>query len=260
MLAIMIDNKYLQRIFWFLLITVSWELISRSGWFSPLIFPSVGIIVQAFYAAMLSGELLRQAIFSLALIFRGLLISLLIALILALLSISSKKVASLVETLIAVAHPLPGTALMPLVLIWFGAGSSSIIFIIVHSVLWPMLLNLITGFKSIPTIYRLIGENYRLSSFKIMWYIMIPASLPYFLAGLKIGWARAWRALISAEMLFGAAGGIGGLGWFIFKKRVFFDLPGVFAGIIVIIIIGVLVEDLFFDRIEEITVKKWGMQ
>lgn len=253
-------NKYLPRLFWILIITVIWEIITHSGLFSHLIFPPVEEVIKSLYSSLLSGELLRQTGYSLSLIIWGLIISLIIAMILSLLSFLSSTFAGFIESLIAIAHPLPGIALMPLILIWFGVGSKAIIFIIVHSILWPMVTNLLTGFRAIPELYKLVGKNYRLNSLKFMWYIMLPASFPYFLAGLKIGWARAWRALISAEMLFGAAGGIGGLGWFIFKKRVFFDLPGVFAGLIIIILIGVLVEDLLFSRIEEITVKRWGMQ
>jgi len=256
----MMDNKYLQKMIWFFLLAAAWELIALSGWFSPLIFPSVETILKTLYSSIISGELLQQVIFSLSLILQGLIISLLLAFIMSLLSLTSNTIAGLIDTLVAMAHPLPGIALMPLVLIWFGAGRSAIIIIIVHSVIWPLVLNLITGFRSIPQIYRLVGKNYGLNTVEIMWNIMAPASLPYFLAGFKIGWARAWRALISAEMLFGAAGSFGGLGWYIFKKRVFFDIPGVFAGIVVIIIIGVLVEDLIFDKIEKMTVKKWGMQ
>jgi len=239
---------------------IIWEIFASTGWFSPLIFPSLQTILISLYQSLISGELLKQTITSLLLIFQGLTISLIAALILTLLSLMSRPFASFLETIIAIAHPLPGIALMPLVLIWLGAGTEAIIFIIVHSVLWPLVLNLLAGFKSIPKIYTLVGNNYGLTSLQILWSIKIPASFPYFIAGIKIGWARAWRALISAEMLFGAAGSGGGLGWYIFKKRVFFDLPGVFAGIIVIIIIGLLVEDLLFTRLEEVTVKKWGMQ
>jgi len=60
-------------------------------------------------------------------------------------------------------------------------------------------------------------------------------------------------------MIFGATGGKGGIGWYIFNKRVFMDTPGLFAGLIVIIIIGILVEDLAFGKLEETTIKKWGI-
>src|SRR5690554_121203 len=250
----------LQRLIGFLLLALLWQLIFWSGRFSPLVFPSLTSIGKALLEAVINGELIQQLLLSLSIIAQALFISLLLAFFLSLLANIFESTAGLIDTLIALAHPLPGIALMPLVLIWLGAGRQAILVIIIHSVLWPLLLNLRSGFSSIPEIYNLVGKNYGLSKLQIMLQIMAPASLPYFLSGLKIGWARAWRALISAEMLFGAINSIGGLGWFIFEKRVFFDLPGVFAGIIVIIIIGITVENLIFNRIEKRTVKKWGME
>ncbi|MFW6282234.1 MAG: ABC transporter permease [bacterium] len=256
----MMKNKILERIFWTIILLIIWQIVYWSGKFSPLVFPSLRDIFKAMFNSIVNGNLLDHLLFSLLLILQGILISILLALFLAITGHFSRLAASLIDTIIAAFHPLPGIALMPLVLIWFGSGRQAILFIIIHSVLWPIVLNLKTGLNSVSDIYIMIGKNYGLSKVQILIQIMTPASLPYFLAGLKIAWARSWRALISAEMLFGAINSIGGLGWFIFQKRVFFDLPGVFAGIIVIIIIGILVEDLVFNIIERATVDKWGMK
>jgi len=252
-------NKYLVRMFWIFLFLVLWQVIALSGKFSPLIFPPLQDILIAFYKALVSGELIKETLYSFNLVLKGLFFGILIALILSALSIMFPIFESLVDTLLAIAHPLPGIALLPLIILFIGTGENSIIFIIIHSVLWPMLLNLITGFKGVPKIYGQIGLNYELTPLQNISKIMLPASFPYFLSGLKIGWARAWRALISAEMLFGAAGGEGGLGWFIFKKRVFMDTNGIFAGLIMIIVMGILVEDIIFANLEKTTVKKWGV-
>jgi NitT/TauT family transport system permease protein len=253
-------NKIWQRVFWIVLFVLIWQLTAYSGYFSELIFPSVDDILKSLYNSLINGELIKQLAFSLSLIAEGLFISILFALIMALISKFSKTAAGLIDTLTALAHPLPGIALMPLILIWFGAGRNAVLIVIIHSVIWPLVLNLKTGFDSIPETYILIAENYRLNKFEFLYKILIPASLPYFIAGLKIAWARSWRALISAEMLFGAINSLGGIGWFIFQKRVFFDLPGVFAGIIVIIFIGVVVEDFIFAKLEKATIEKWGMK
>lgn len=252
-------NKYRQRLLWLTILASIWQLIASAGLFSEMIFPGLEQIFWALIKSFSNGNLLKQIIFSFSIILQGLFFSTTAALFLALISYFSTTASGLIETLTALAHPLPGIALMPLILIWFGSGKNAILIVIIHSVLWPLLLNLITGFNSIPEIYTLIAKNYRLNKIDFMLKILIPASLPYFISGLKISWARSWRALISAEMLFGAINSLGGLGWYIFQKRVFFDLPGVFAGIIVIIIIGVLVEDFVFKKIEALTVKKWGM-
>lgn len=255
----LLRNKYINRIFWMIILAMIWECVALSGRINPLIFPSVGSILEALIQSIENGEIIGEILFSLNLILKSLILGIGIAIILSLLSIKSEIVEGLVETVMAIAHPLPGIALLPLIILWLGTGISSIIFIIVHSVVWPIVLNLLTGFKSIPKIYEQLGENYELGTFEIIVHILIPASFPYFLAGIKIGWARAWRALMSAEMVFGAAGGIGGVGWFIFKKRVFMDTAGMYSGLLIIVLIGILVEDILFSKWEKITIKKWGM-
>ncbi|WP_291632637.1 ABC transporter permease [Clostridium sp.] len=254
-----LNSKIFYKLFWSIILIIIWQIIYETGKFSPLIFPSVFAIVNSLCKSIASGEIISGTIYSLELILKGLSLGLISAVILSSLAILFKPFSGLVDTLVSIAHPLPGIALLPLIILWFGAGEISIIFIIVHSVVWPLALNLLTGFKSIPKIYKQVGNNYGLNSFEIIRHIMLPASLPYFLTGMRISWARAWRALISAEMIFGAAGGKGGLGWFIFKNRVFMDTTGIFAGLIVIVLIGMIVEDMIFDKVEKVTIKKWGM-
>lgn len=252
-------SKYKQRFFWGMILSLIWQLTAVSGIFSEMIFPGLDQILIALFESLKDGTLIKQIGFSLSVIAQGLFLATITALILSLTAYFSSYAAGLIDTLTALAHPLPGIALMPLILISFGSGKTAILIVIIHSVLWPLVLNLSTGFNSIPDIYTLIAKNYRLNKLEFMYKILIPASLPYFISGLKIAWARSWRALISAEMLFGAINSLGGLGWYIFQKRVFFDLPGVFAGIIVIILIGIAVEDFIFEKLEAKTVKKWGM-
>lgn len=247
------------RLFWICVILVIWEIMAQSGIFPKAIFPSLEVIFRSLGASVVSGEIVLQTVFSMALILEGLLIGLLAAVLISSLAVGNKVFYGLVDTLTAIAHPLPGIALLPLIIIWFGTGTLSILVIIVHSVVWPMILNMMTGFRAISPIYKEVGLNLELNHFRIIKDIMIPASLPYVLSGIRIGWARAWRALISAEMIFGAVGLKGGLGWYIFKQRVFMDTPGIFAGLFVIVLIGIIVEDCIFAAFEERTVKKWGM-
>ena len=87
--------------------------------------------------------------------------------------------------------------------------------------------------------------------------ILLPAAFSQALAGLRVGWARAWRALIGAEMVFGAIGATGGLGWFIFKQRAMMNTPALFAGIVLVAGLGMAVEGLVFDRLERATLRKW---
>lgn len=249
----------IRKIIWIILLLAAWQGIALSGRFSPLIFPSLGMIAQSLVNSLVNGELVRETVYSIIIILEGLIIGVIISAVMSIASITSKWLRDFIETLTALAHPLPGIALLPIIILWLGTGRSSIIFIIVHSVVWPLLLNITAGFKAAPRIYGETARNFGVSGVALFKDVYIPASLPFVISGLKIAWARAWRALISAEMIFGAVGGKGGLGWYIFKKRVFMDTAGMFSGLFIIILIGIVVEEIVFEQLEAATIRKWGM-
>lgn len=252
-------NNLIIKLLWILLLCGLWQIIYQLAIFPEILFPSPRLVLSKLIYGLMYDSMLKEILYSLWIIGIGLFIGIILATILSILSLISKAFESFIETCISIAHPLPGIALLPLIIIWFGTNEKAIIFIIVHSVLWPLILNIISGFHTVPEIYKQIGNNIGLSKYGIALHIYLPASLPYFIAGLRISWARSWRALVSAEMIFGAAGGIGGIGWLIFKNRVFMDTAGLFASILVIIIIGIIIENVVFTLIEKLTVKKWGM-
>jgi len=154
----------------------------------------------------------------------------------------------------------PERALLPLALLWFGLGVPSLVFVIVHSVLWAVALNTHTGFRSVSETLRMAGMNYGLGGVRYVMKILIPAAFPSILAGLKIGWAFAWRTLIAAELVFGVSARSGGLGWYIFENRNLLETANVFAGLLTVIVIGLFVEGVIFRAIEARTVRRWGMQ
>jgi NitT/TauT family transport system permease protein len=117
-----------------------------------------------------------------------------------------------------------------------------------------------TGFLAVSETQRMVGQNYGLRGVSYVMQILIPAAFPSILAGLKIGWAFAWRTLIAAELVFGVSSRSGGLGWFIYENRNQLETAYVFAGLSTVIIIGLLVESVVFRTVETHTVRKWGMQ
>ena len=157
-------------------------------------------------------------------------------------------------------NPLPSIAMLPLALIWFGIGENAIIFVLIHAVLWAVALNAHAGCRTVSPTLRMVGLNYGLSPFGYIRRILLPGAFPSILTGLKVGWAFAWRTLIAAELVFGTTGGSGGLGWFIYNHRNQLNTANVFAGLLTVILFGLLVENLIFKSIENRTVRRWGMQ
>ena len=146
------------------------------------------------------------------------------------LAVSTRVGTDFLSTLTAMFNPLPAIALLPLALLWFGLGAMSMVFVIVHSVLWAVALNTHSGFLSVSPTLRMAGQNCGLSGLSYVTRLLVPAAFPSILTGLKIGWAFAWRTLIAAELVFGASSRSGGLGWFIFENRNQLETASVFAG------------------------------
>jgi ABC-type nitrate/sulfonate/bicarbonate transport system permease component len=128
-----------------------------------------------------------------------------IAALLTALAVSSRIGTDLLETLTSMFNPLPAIALLPLALLWFGLGNPSLIFVMVHSVLWAVALNTHSGFTAVSNTLRMVGQNCGLTGLRYVIRILIPAAFPSILTGLKIGWAFAWRTLIAAELVFGVS-------------------------------------------------------
>jgi NitT/TauT family transport system permease protein len=241
------------------LIALVWELAAR--WqANDLLLPTFVATAQALGDGLASGELLLKSRTSLLTLLEGYALGVLSAFALTALAVSSQLGRDLLATLTAMFNPLPAIALLPLALLWFGLGQGSLLFVLVHSVLWPLALSTFAGFQGVPETLRMAGRNYGLTGLRYVVQILVPAALPAIVSGLKVSWAFAWRTLIAAELVFGASSGQGGLGWYIFQNRNELYTDRVFAGLALVILIGLAVEGIGFQTLERLTVRKWGQQ
>jgi NitT/TauT family transport system permease protein len=240
-------------------IAVVWEVYAREL-DNPLLFPSFSATVEAFFQGLFGGDLFTKAMTSMKVLLMGYAAGIACAAVLTDVASTSRIGNDLLELLTSMFIPLPAIALLPLALIWFGLGAGSIVFVIIHSVLWAVALNTHSGFLAVSNTLRMVGRNYGLRGLPYVARILIPAAFPSILTGLKIGWAFAWRTLIAAELVFGVSSGSGGLGWFIYENKNQLEIPNVFAGLFTVIVIGLIVENVVFRVIEARTVRKWGLQ
>ena len=252
-------NVVARKLLILLLLALLWEGYAR--WVNnPLVLPTFWATLESFAGKILSGELLVKAGVSMQVLLKGYAIGLVLALVLSVLAMTTRLGQDLLEVLTAMLNPLPAIALLPLALVWFGLGNPSIVFVLVHSVMWPVALNTHAGFQAVSNTLRMVGRNVGLTGPAYVLRILVPAAFPSILSGLKVGWAFAWRTLIAAELVFGTTSGSGGLGWFIYENKNVLDIPAVFAGLFTVIVIGLVVEGLIFRTLERATVRKWGMQ
>lgn len=239
---------------------ILWELYTRLSGVEPLLFPTFSESAVILWETLLSGEMLEKVWISLYVLLLGYAAGLALAALFLVLAVSTRIGSDFLSTMTAMFQPLPAISLLPLAMLWFGLGIPSLVFVTVHSVLWAVSLSTHTGFMSVSETLRMVGRNYGLAGIPYIFKILVPAAFGSILTGLKIGWAFAWRTLIGAELVFGAAAGDGGLGWMIYVKGDNLDTPYVFAALFMVIIIGLVVENLIFRNIEINTIQKWGLQ
>jgi NitT/TauT family transport system permease protein len=249
---------WLRKALILVVLAAAWEIYARSV-HNPLLFPTFSDTVAAFWNGMVEGPLLMRALTSIRILMFGYAAGLVLAVVFVTFAISTRIGTDLISTLTAMFNPLPAIALLPLALLWFGLSTFSIVFVIIHSVLWAVSLNMHTGFLSVSPTLRMAGQNCGLRGVAYVVKLLIPAAFPSILAGLKIGWAFAWRTQVGAELVFGMTTNSGGLGWFIFENRNLLETASVFAGLMTVIIVGLVVEGVIFRTIEQKTVRRWGM-
>jgi NitT/TauT family transport system permease protein len=223
-----------------------------------MLFPSLVSIGRAFTNDILNGSLVGAVTYSFYVIFKGLLWSFFLGGILVLVLRSHEFFNEVVGMIIAIAHPLPGIAILPLVILWFGIGEKAVLFVVVHSMLWPMVITLKAGVLNIYQRYARIGQAFNLSCYKTVVHLYGMGLIPSLITGAKIGWSRGWRAFISAEMVFGVVGNHSGLGWYLFEQRVYMNAPKLFAGLMMIVICGLVVEKIIFTRAEHYVLERWS--
>ncbi|PSL00629.1 NitT/TauT family transport system permease protein [Murinocardiopsis flavida] len=242
-----------------LLILGVWQgYVSLSG-VSPLLVSGPADVAAAIYAGIADGRLLAATAITLQVLLSGMVIGMALAAVLTTLASWSRLGDDLLVLLTSMLNPLPAIAILPLAILWFGLSTTALVFVITNAVVWPIAINVSTGFRTVNPTIMAVGRNIGLRGWRIVRDVLIPAALPQIIAGLKTGWAFGWRTIIAAELVFGAAGGQGGLGFFINDARYFLRTPEVFAGLVTIALIGIAL-DLVFTWIERRTVIRWGMK
>ncbi len=236
-----------------------WEVAVRVSGVSPILIPSVEGVFGSFFRGIADLSLIYSTWATVQNLLIAMLVGLAIAVALNIGAFLSSWGREALQTVAAALNPLPAIALLPVAFLWFGASTTSLLFVLVNSVVWAMALNIFTGFSTVPRTIRFVGRNMGLRGLALFRHVYVPAALPYIYTGIKISWAFGWRTVIAAELVFGAtASAGGGLGWRIFIDRYNLDTEGTFAGLLTIILIGLAVDSLF-RLVERRTIQKWGM-
>ena len=233
----------------------SWTLLAELKIWPPYLFPTPWGVGEALYAGFQDHSFLIAIAVSMRRVLIGYAISVVLGMILGLGLGTSRFLEETMGGLLVSLQSLPSICWWPLALLWFGLSQNAILFVVVMGSLLSVTLAMEDGRKQMPKIYGMAGRNLGASGFQLFWYVLLPASLPFIVSGLKQGWAFAWRSLITAEMLYLSLG----LGQVLMMGRDLNDMSAVIAVMILIIAIGYVVDGLVFKSMESRLQRRWGL-
>ncbi|MBW7458071.1 ABC transporter permease [Paenibacillus sepulcri] len=233
----------------FLLIVVLlmvWEAASATKMVDPVSLPRISLIVKSWGESLFGGELLKQLLPSLGRIFAGFGIAVVIAIPLGLLMGTNRFIYRLLEPITEFVRPIPSSAYIPIAILFLGIGNEMKIFVIFLACIFPVLLNTYGGVRGVDPVLIDTGRTFGISRLRTLWQIVLPASLPSILTGMRISIGIALIVSVVAEMISGNSG----IGYFILDMQRIFRVPEMFAGIFTLGILGYLI-NLLFLRIEK---------
>jgi len=238
---------------------VLWQLYVTLADVNPLLVSSPLDVAIAMWECIIGGSLVDATLTTLRILLTAMTIGIAVAAVLTTLATWTAIGDDVLVLLTSMLNPLPSIAVLPLAILWFGLNTTALVVVIANAVVWPIAINVSTGFRTVNPTFLAVGRNIGLSGWKLVKDVLMPAALPHTISGLKTGWAFGWRTIIAAELVFGVAGGEGGLGFFINDARYFLRTPDIFAGLVTIALIGIAL-DMVFALLERKTVIKWGMK
>lgn len=232
-----------------------WTLLAELKIWPPYLFPTPWGVGEALYAGFKDHSFVIAIGVSMRRVLIGYTISVVLGMVLGLGVASSKFLEETMGGLLVSLQSLPSICWWPLALLWFGLSQNAILFVVIMGSLLSVTLAMEDGRKQMPKIYGMAGRNLGASGFQLFWRVLLPASLPFIVSGLKQGWAFAWRSLITAEMLYLSLG----LGQVLMMGRDLNDMSAVIAVMILIIAIGYVVDGLVFKSMESRLQRRWGL-
>ena len=235
---------------------VIWEVFARSGMFSTAMTPPLELIAVIMWQMLRDGTLIDNTAATIVRVFIGLAISFAFAIPIGVLMARYWVAERIFNPVLSVLLPIPSLAWVPLFILWFGIGDRATIVVVIYAASFPMVYAVWTGVRAVNPIWLraaiVMGADGPTLFRKVIW----PGALPYIITGLRLSFGRAWIGVIGGELLSSPRLGLGQI---IFDAKEFLNSGIMLATLIAIGIIGVFFERFVFQRLEAMTVRRWGM-
>ncbi|MCM3712062.1 ABC transporter permease [Sporosarcina luteola] len=245
----------LRRIIFIAMIAVIWEVTSRLSVLPDFMFPRLTQVLETLFNGLVNGQIVAAIGKSMSRLLIGFAIAIVLGVIMGYLIWRYKLVEDTLGFLVTALQSIPSIVWFPLAIIWFGLNDFAILFIVTIGATWTMTVSATSGFRNVPTLYQRVAKTFGSTGLHFIRTVIMPASVPQLLSGLRIAWAFSWRALMAGELL----GSGGGLGQLLETGRSLGQMDLVISVMIIIAVIGTIMDNVVFMRLERSVQKKWGL-
>jgi sulfonate transport system permease protein len=250
-------KRFFLAIGFFAVLLLIWDAAFRAKLWSPVLVPSPWQVATYLEGAIADGTLAKATVITMRRLLIGYFIGLLVGLPLGLLTASWRLFRDTIGTVALGLQTLPSICWVPLALLWFGQTEAALLFVVVMGTLWSVIIATDTGVRNVPPIYRRAALTMGSKRLHMWFKVILPAALPFVVSGMKQGWAFAWRSLMAAEIFVTILTGFG-LGQLLHYGRELSAMEQVIGIMIVIVVIGLLADKIFFSPIERFLHRRWG--
>lgn len=239
----------------FIALIAIWELVAALGVYSEVLFPGPRVVARSGWEAAMNGTLFTHVRASLWNLGIGFLVGAGVAIPLGLAMGLMRGLAGFFWPVITFFQAIPGLAWIPLAILWFGAGQTSVIFIIFTSVFFPVLYSMLAGVRGVEPAMIDAARTMGARTMTIVRHVIIPSSLPSLVTGLRLSVGYGFRTLVAGEMVVATAG----LGYMIFDARSYMRSDLVMVGMVVIGLLWLALDRIFLVSLEKRTIQRWGL-
>ncbi|HWN23945.1 MAG TPA: ABC transporter permease [Candidatus Sulfotelmatobacter sp.] len=250
-------KRFLSAALFFVALFLLWHLVFRAKIWSPVLLPSPLQVANYLKGAIEDGTLGHATVITMRRLLIGYFFGIIVGLPLGLLTARWNLLRDTLGTTALGLQTLPSVCWVPLALLWFGQTEAAMLFVVVMGTLWSVIIATETGVRNVPPIYRRAALTMGSKRLHIWLKVILPASLPFIVSGMKQGWAFAWRSLMAAEIFVTILTGFG-LGQLLHYGRELSAMDQVIAIMLVIVVIGLLADKIFFSPIEKFLHRRWG--
>ncbi len=250
-------KRTLFSILFFAALLGLWALAVGARIWSPVLLPAPFKVADYLKSAAIDGTLWHATIITMKRLLLGYVVGLVGGVPLGLITARWNIFHDTIGTLALGLQTLPSVCWVPLALLWFGQSEAAMLFVVVMGTLWSVVIATDTGVRHVPPIYRRAALTMGSKNLHIWLKVILAAALPFIVSGMKQGWAFAWRSLMAAEIFVTILTGFG-LGQLLHYGRELNAMDQVIAIMLVIVVIGLLADKIFFAPVERFLHRRWG--